>query len=129
MNALHEGRFDRCVALAARRRHIEFVDRRLRIVGRKNLMRAVAIRAHRRLRRSLLSGLSVYALLVRRECLRTLPRALHQKLLPVAPSAGIRNVVVIHRRLRIVRPDNLVRPTVAVLAICRRRSTRFYRFA
>jgi len=44
VNALHEGLLDLGMTLAAGRGNIEFVDRRLLIVGGKNLVRPVAIR-------------------------------------------------------------------------------------
>ena len=83
---------DSRVALAAGRRNIEFVNRRLGVVGGKNLVRAVAIGADRGLLRSLFDGQSMHALLVRDKSLRALAVRLHQELLPVAPAAGDGNL-------------------------------------
>ena len=110
------------VALAAGSRHVESVNRRLRIVGRQNLVRAVAVGAHRGLLRSVLHRAPVHALLVGNKRLRALAVRLHQELLPVAPSAGGGNIGVIHRRLGVVAGQHLVRAAVAVLAGRRRAS-------
>ena len=79
----------------------------------------MAIRADRRLLRPLLNRPPVHALLVADEGLRALAVRVHQELLPVAPSAGGRNLRVIHRRFRIAPASNLVRVPVAVLAASR----------
>ena len=62
----------------------------------------------------------MHALLVRDKGLAALPGRLHQKLLPVAPAAGGGDVVMIDRRFCIVGGQNLVRASVAVLAVCPR---------
>src|ERR1039458_1018516 len=120
VNTLHESLFDSAMALAAGDGNVELVNRRLCIVGRKNLVRTVAIRAYRGLLRSLLDGQSMHALLVRHKGLTALPVRFHQKLLPVAPAAGGWNVVMIHRRFDVTCSQNLVRASVAVLAVCGR---------
>ena len=122
VNALHEGLVDCRMALAAGGRNIELVDRRLGVVGGKNLVRAVAIGADRGLLRSFFDGAPMHAFLIGDEGLRALAVRLHQKLLPVASAAGDGNVGMIDRRLGIVGGQNLVRASVAVLAVCRRRS-------
>src|ERR1017187_1197877 len=121
VNALHEGRPDCRMAIAASRRNVELVDRGFGVIGGKNFMRAVAIGADRGLRRSLFDGASMHAFLVGDEGLGAFAVRLHQELLPMAPAAGIRNVAMIHWRLGIVGTQNLVCPSVTVLAACRRR--------
>ena len=85
----------------------------------KNLVRAVAIGADRGLRRPLLRRAPVHAVLVGDEGLRALAIRLHQKLLPVAPAAGERNIGVIHRRFGIAARQHLVRAAMAVFAVGR----------
>jgi len=80
-------------------------------------VRAVAVGANRGLLRSVFSGTPMYAVLVRNEGLGADSIRLHQKLLPVTAAAGRGNVSVIHRRLYIVGGQNLVRASMAVLAI------------
>ena len=116
------------MALAAGLGDIELVDRRLLIVGRKNLMRAVAICADRSLLRSLLDGESMHALLIGDERLVALPARFHQKLLSMAPTARRRDIVVAHRRFGVIGSQNLVRASVAILAICRLRPARLVDF-
>ena len=52
------------VALTARRRHAGFVDGRLRVAGRKDGMRSVAIGADRRLQRTAFDGAPMHTLLI-----------------------------------------------------------------
>ncbi len=119
VNALHEGLRDLGVALAAGGRNVEFINRRLLIVGGKNLVRAVAIRADRGLLRALFDGHAMHAGLIGHKALGALAVRFDEKLLPVAPAAGDGNVRVIHRRFGIVRRKDLVRAAVTVLAVCR----------
>src|ERR1700730_12387290 len=87
-DALLEFFGDGVVTLAAGRWHIELEDRRLRIPGIENLVRAVAIGADRGLLRTGGDRVSVDALLVRRDHLGALPAVLHHKFLAVARAAG-----------------------------------------
>ena len=102
------------VALAAGRRHIELEDRRLRILGVENLVRAVAIGADRGFLRAGGDGVSVNALLVGRDHLRALSAVFHHKLLAVAGSAGRGNVGVMHARFGIAGRQQFVRAAVAI---------------
>src|SRR5450631_1092546 len=116
VNALHEGVVDFRVALAAGSRNIEFVDRRFSVVCGKNLVRSMTIGTDRGLLRSLLRRPPVNAFLVADERLRALTARLHQKLLPVASAACVRNVFMIHRRLFVVGGHHLMRASMAILA-------------
>jgi len=122
VNALHKGAVDVRMALAAGGRNRELVDRRLGVVRSQYLVRAVAIRAHCGLLRSLLCRPPMHAFLVRVEGLRAFAVRLHQKLLTMATAAGVRDVVVIHRRLGIARGHDLVNPAVTIFAACGRRA-------
>ncbi len=102
------------VTLAASCRHIELRDRRFGIVGRQNLVRSMAIRAHRSILRPVCHCAAVHARLVRNERLRALPVRLHQKLLPVAAAAGGRDVGVVDRRAGSARTHDFMRVAVAV---------------
>lgn len=102
VDALHEGLRDLRMALATGLRDIELVYRRLLIVGRKDLMRAVAVCADRSLFGALLDGEPMHALLIRDERLVALPVRFHQELLSVAPAARRGDVVVIYRRLGVI---------------------------
>lgn len=64
VNAGVEGVLNVRVALSARGRDIEFVDRRLGIGGREDRVRAVAIGAHGGFHGSVLDGTTVHAVLV-----------------------------------------------------------------
>ncbi len=104
VNALHVDALHIGVALAAGGGNIELVDRRLCVVGGKNLMRAMAVRADRRGLRAVLHRVSVDAVLVGHKDLRAAAGGLHQKLLAVACAAGGGNVGVIDGRLRAGSP-------------------------
>ena len=116
MNALHERVVHVRVAFAAGRRNIEFVDRRLGVIRRQNLVRPMTICAHSGFLRTHLRRPTVNALLVADERLRAFPARLHQEFLPVAPPARVWNVLVIHRRLRISARHHLMRAAMAILA-------------
>jgi len=120
VNALREGICYCRMALAAGRWNIEFIDWRTGVAGGKYLVRAMAIGANRSLRRSVFGGVPMDAFLVRDEGLNANSVRLHQKLLPVAPAAGNGNVGVIDRRLGVISGQNLVRASMAILAVgCR----------
>ncbi len=121
VNALIECVFNLRVALAAGGRNACLVDRRFGIARGQNLVRPMAIRAHRGLLRAVLHGPPMHALLVGEERLVALPIRLHQKLLPVASAACRWDVAVIHRRFWVIGCQNLVRPAVAILAVGRLR--------
>ena len=90
--ALHESAVNVCVALTASRRHIEFVDGRLGIVRRQNGVSAMAVGTNGSPPGTLFIGAPMHALLVADEGLRGLAARLHEKPLPVAAPAGVRNV-------------------------------------
>lgn len=117
VNADVEGVLNIGMALTARCRHAGFVDGRLRIVCRKNGMRAVAIGANRCLHRTAFDGAPVHALLIGEEHLRAYAIRLHQKLLPVAAAAGGRDMCVIDRRIGVPPGQNRVSVSVTVQAV------------
>ena len=114
VNALHVDALHLGVALAACGGDVELVDGRAGVVGGKNLMRAMAVRADRRGLRSVLHRVTVDAVLVGHKDLRAAAGQLHQKLLPVACAAGGGDVGVADGRLGIARRQNCVRVAVTI---------------
>ena len=114
VNAGHERVLNVGVALAASCGHIEFVDGRSLFIGGQDLMRTMTIRADGGLLRSVLHGAAVHALLIREEWLRAPAVRLHQKLLSVTAAAGLRNIDVIDRRLRVRDCRGFVRAAMAI---------------
>ena len=114
VDALVEFLGDGIVTLAAGRRHIELENRRLRVPGVENLVRAVAVGADRGLLRAGGNGMSVDTLLVRCHHLGALSAVLHYKFLAVARAAGRGNVGMMHARLRIAGRQQLMRAAVAI---------------
>ena len=123
VNALHEGLLDHGMTLAAGRGNIEFVDRRLLIVGGKYLVRPVAIRTDRGIGRSLFGRQPMHAFLVRHKGLRALTVLFNQKFLPVTHAARDGNIAMIDGRLGVIGSKNFVRASMTIHTSCRRRST------
>ena len=115
------------VARAAGVRDGKLRDRRLRIVGGQNLVRAVAVGTDRGILRPVGHGAAVHARLIGDIRLRAFAVGLHQERLPVAAATGGWNVGVIHRRLGIAAAFDLVRVAVAILARGRRILSRLAR--
>ncbi len=114
VDALLEFLGDRVVALAARRRHVELEDGRLRVLGVEDLVRTVAVSADRGFLGSGSDGMSVNALRVRSDHLRALSTVLHDKLLAVASAAGGGDIGVVYARLRIAGGQQFMRAAVAI---------------
>ena len=106
VNALHVDALHIGVAPAAGGGDVELVDRRAGVVGGKNLMRAMAVRADGGGLRAVLHRAAVDAVLVGDEDLRAAAGRLHQKLLAVAGAAGCGDVGVVDRRLRVAGGQN-----------------------
>ena len=117
VDALVEGLRNVGVAFSAGGWNIEFVDRRLGVIGRKDVMSAMTVCADGGLGRTVLRGTAVNALLVGDESLSAFAIRLHQEFLAVASAAGVRNVGVIDRRVRGSAGYHLVGAAVTVLAI------------
>ena len=117
MDADIEGVLNVRMALAAGRGHAEFINRRLRIIGGKNGVSTVAIRADRSLHRSVSDSLSVNALLVRDERLSANAIRLHQEFLSMASTACRGDARVVQGRIRMAASQHFVSASVAVLAI------------
>ena len=94
VNALGEVLFHRSVAFGAGMGHIEFKNRRLGIGCVQNLVRAMAIRTHRRGFRSRGDRASMDTLLVGKERLRAVPAGSHDEFLAVAAAASLGNIQV-----------------------------------
>lgn len=116
VDAGHKCLLDLGMALAAGGGHVEFIDGRLLVVGRNDLVSAVAVSAHGGLFRAVLDSASMHAFLIGEERLCRFAVGFHEELLAVAAPARGRNVRVADRRFGIIRRDDLVRFTMAVLA-------------
>ena len=102
------------MALAARRRHVELKDRRLRVRGIENLVRAVTVGANRRFFRAGSDRVPVHAQTVRSHHLRALPAVLHDELLAMTSTAGRGNVGVVNARVGIAGRQQLMRAAMAI---------------
>jgi len=89
------------------------------IVGRKDLVRSVAIGTHRGLLRPLPDGQPCTLCWYDTNGWPLCPFDSIRNFCPLAAAARIGNILVIHRRLGVVSRQNLVRAAVAVLAVGR----------
>ena len=96
--------------------HIKFEDGRLRILGVKNFVRAVAVGAHRGFFRAPRSGVSMNAQFIRGDHLFALSAVVHHKFLAVTCAASGRNVGVMYARFRVAGRQQFMRAAVAVNA-------------
>src|SRR5690242_15080006 len=114
MNAGHELLLHAVMAFAAGCGHVELEDGRLGIRRGKNFVRTVAVGANCS---SVLSGshrVPVHTVLVSNERLSAQAAGLHDELLPVASTAGLRDVGVIDLRIGIAGGQQLVWTAVAI---------------